>query len=108
MQALDASFHILHRGEMYVPHPVQSLPGHVALGSTMRPVEQVLLWESLAPSLVGNFEQGAVVSEYGGVGLEDDEATVEVVGPELVFILLFCGREAVLDSYMWVLALLKT
>jgi hypothetical protein len=54
----------------------------------MCPVEEVLLRKSLAPSLVGYLEQGAIVGEHCGVGLKDYEAAVEVVGAELVLILL--------------------
>ena len=74
---------------MDVPHSVQRLPGHVAFGSAVSPVEEVLLRKSFAPAVVRNFQQRAIVGEYSRVRLEDDEATVEIIWAELVLVLLF-------------------
>jgi hypothetical protein len=98
VQALDTSFHILHSGKMDVPHPVQCLPGHVSFRSTMRPVEQILLGQTFAPSLVGNLEKGFVVSEDLRVRFEDYETAVQIVGTKLIFVLLFRWRKIMVDS----------
>jgi hypothetical protein len=88
-KTFDASFHILHSRKVNVPHSVQCLPGHISFGPTMGPVEEILLGKGLAPSVVGYFEQGAVVGEHCSVGLEDYKSTVEIVWAELVLVLLF-------------------
>lgn len=64
----------------------------------MRPVEEVLLGEPLAPTLVIFVQQRAVVRKDVRGGLEDNEAAVEVVGAELILVFLLGGREAVVDS----------
>jgi hypothetical protein len=65
----------------------------------MCPIEKVLLWKTFAPSLIGNLEQGLVVGEDLGVGLEDYETAVEVVGTELILVLFCRWREVMVDSY---------